>query len=54
MDFHGVFKALYKNGFNGYITVIEPISDLMGNLELARYMFRELIRIERNTKGDMK
>jgi sugar phosphate isomerase/epimerase len=42
MDFQGVFKALNKIGFEGYITVIEPISDLMNNLELAGYMFREL------------
>lgn len=45
MDFEGVFKALHRIGFEGYVTVIEPISELMDNLELARAMFRELRRL---------
>ena len=34
--------TLNKIGFDGYVTVIEPISETMNNLELAGYMFREL------------
>ncbi len=42
MDFQGVFDALNKIRFDGYVTVIEPISDLMNNLELAEYMCRQI------------
>ncbi len=42
IDFRGVFDALEKINFDGYVTVIEPISDLMNNLDLAEYMCRQL------------
>jgi sugar phosphate isomerase/epimerase len=42
MDFQAVFDALGKVGFDGYVTVLEPISDLMNNLELAEYSYRQL------------
>ncbi len=42
IDFPGVFKALDRAGFDGYVTVIEPISNLMNNLELPAYMYRQL------------
>ncbi len=42
IDFPGVFDALEKIDFDGYVTVIEPISDLMNNLDLAEYMCRQL------------
>ncbi len=42
IDFPSVFDALEKINFDGYVTVIEPISDLMNNLDLAGYMCRQL------------
>ena len=42
MDFQGVFDALKRINFDGYVTVIEPISDVMNNLDLAGYMCRQL------------
>ena len=42
MDFQGVFDTLEKINFDGYVTVIEPISELMNNLDLAEYMCRKL------------
>ncbi|MDY7011775.1 MAG: sugar phosphate isomerase/epimerase family protein [Planctomycetota bacterium] len=42
IDFPRVFDALEKINFDGYVTVIEPISDLMNNLDLADYMCRQL------------
>lgn len=42
LDFRSVFDALAKINFDGYVTVIEPISDLMNNLDLAAYMCRQL------------
>ncbi len=42
MDFQGVFDALKMINFDGYVTVIEPISDVMNNLDLAEYMCRNL------------
>ncbi len=42
LDFPGVFDALKKINFDGYVTVIEPISDLMNNLDLAGYVCRQL------------
>jgi sugar phosphate isomerase/epimerase len=42
IDFPGVFDALGKINFDGYVTVIEPISELMNNLDMAEYMCRKL------------
>jgi len=42
VDFEEVFEALHAVGYEGYATLIEPISDVMDNLELARFAFDKL------------
>ena len=42
MDFQAVFDAVKKIGFDGYVTVIEPISELMESRELAKHMYEQL------------
>jgi len=42
VDFEEVFEALHAVGYDGYATVIEPISEVMDNLELARFAFDKL------------
>ena len=42
IDFYKVFLGLKAIGFDGYVTVIEPISDVMDNKELARYTYEKV------------
>ena len=42
VDFEEVFEALHAVGYEGYATLIEPISDVMPNRELARFAFDKL------------
>lgn len=42
VDFEEVFEALHAVGYQGCATLIEPISDVMDNLDLARFAFDKL------------
>jgi len=42
VDFEEVFKALHVVGYEGCATLIEPVSEVMDNLELARFAFDKL------------
>jgi len=42
IDFYKVFLGLKAIGFDGYVTVIEPISDVMDSKELARYTYEKV------------
>ena len=42
IDFYDVFRGLREIGFDGYVTIIEPISKLMDNKELARYAYKKV------------
>lgn len=42
VDFAKVFEGLKQIGFDGFATLIEPISDLMDNQELARFSYSKL------------
>jgi len=42
IDFKRVFSGLKSVGYNGYATVIEPISQVMESLELAQMYFDKL------------
>jgi len=42
VDFEEVFEALHAVGYEGCATLIEPISDVMDNRQLARFAFDKL------------
>ena len=41
IDIKKFFNALKAIGYDGWVTVIEPISELMDNTEMAKWYYRE-------------